>query len=335
MRILLVSDLRTTHCASSTGWWRVGPRIRPRDPRRGHPLIRSAVPLEAQSVTALQYLSLLQSVTRVAVSSGNHDLTGPDAQGEQTALWLDEARASGIPTDGDSLMMGDALVTLCPWWDGPAGRARVVEQLAADAARAAAFHVWIYHWPPTGSPTSWTGRREYGDADLAGWIRAYQPDLVLTGHVHESPFKPEGAWADRVGHTWVFNSGHQIGPVPAHIVLDLDAKRARWVSLLGTEEIELHRDRGPGPHRLLNPWAGGASVLGVGLPGRTAPCGSVLPLGQPGEDSVDHGESRRVAVLVLQVGQVGRHVVEALGQAHRDEAGELGVAAQHAPPSLA
>ena len=97
----------------------------------------------------------------------------------------------------------------------------------------------MYHWPPTGSPTSWTGRREYGDPDLAGWIVEHQPDLVLAGHVHEAPFKPDGGWADRVGRTWVFNAGSQIGPVPSHIVLDLDADRATWVSLLGTEEIDL------------------------------------------------------------------------------------------------
>ncbi len=62
---------------------------------------------------------------------------------------------------------------------------------------------------------------------------------MLAGHVHESPFKPDGGWADRVGRTWVFNAGRQIGPVPAHIVLDLGAERATWVSLLGTEEIDL------------------------------------------------------------------------------------------------
>jgi Icc-related predicted phosphoesterase len=133
----------------------------------------------------------------------------------------------------------DALVTLCPFWDGPVGRARVAEQLAADTARDSARHLWVYHWPPTGSPTSWTGRREYGDPDLAGWIGQHQPDLVLAGHVHEAPFKPDGGWADRVGRTWVFNAGNQIGPVPAHIVLDLDADRATWVSMLGTEEIDL------------------------------------------------------------------------------------------------
>ena len=71
------------------------------------------------------------------------------------------------------------------------------------------------------------------------------PTWYFAGHVHESPFKPDGAWADRVGRTWVFNPGNQIGPVPAHIVLDLDARRATWVSMLGTEEIDLARETVP------------------------------------------------------------------------------------------
>ena len=81
----------------------------------------------------------------------------------------------------------------------------------------------MYHWPPLGSPTCWTGRRHYGDADLGGWIDEHRPDIVLTGHVHEPPFKPDGAWADRIGDTWVFNAGRQIGPVPARIEIDLAA----------------------------------------------------------------------------------------------------------------
>jgi Icc-related predicted phosphoesterase len=238
LRILLVSDL---HYSLPQFDWvvRVGPDYDLVVVAGDSLSIRSAVPLEVQSVTILEYFSLMHSVTRLAVSSGNHDLTGPDTNREQSALWLSEARASGIPTDGDSLEIDGVLVTLCPFWDGPVGRARVAEQLAADAACDAPRHMWVYHWPPTGSPTSWTGRREYGDADLAGWIREHQPDLVLTGHVHESPFKAAGAWADRVGSTWVFNPGNQIGPVPAHIVLDLDAERASWLSMLGSEEIDL------------------------------------------------------------------------------------------------
>lgn len=207
--------------------------------------IGSAVPLDVQSVVILRYLSLLQAAGRVAVCSGNHDLTGPDVQGEQSALWLAEARADGVPSDGDSFVVGDTLVTVCPWWDGPLGRQALDARLAADAVRRPARWIWVYHWPPLGSPTCWTGRRDYGDADLAAWIGRHQPDIVLTGHVHESPFKPAGAWADRIGNTWVFNAGRQMGPVPAHIAIDLQAGSAAWRSLMGAEALQLAEARAP------------------------------------------------------------------------------------------
>ena len=63
--------------------------------------------------------------------------------------------------------------------------------------------------------------------------------LLLTGQVHEPPFKPAGAWADRIGRTWVFNAGRQIGPVPAHIEIDLAAGSAAWRSLMGEETLAL------------------------------------------------------------------------------------------------
>jgi Icc-related predicted phosphoesterase len=244
VRILLVSDLHYT--LPQFDWVvRAAPSFDLVVLAGDHLDISSAVSLDAQSVVVLRYLSLLKDAGRVAVSSGNHDLTGADARGEQAALWLAEARAAGVPSDCDSLQIGDTLVTICPWWDGPLGRDALEAQLAADAARRPARWVWVYHWPPLGSPTCWTGRRHYGDTELGGWIAQYQPDLVLTGHVHEPPFKPSGAWADRIGHTWVFNAGRQIGPVPARIEIDLDAGSASWWSLLGGEELRLADAAGP------------------------------------------------------------------------------------------
>jgi hypothetical protein len=148
-------------------------------------------------------------------------------------------RSFGVVTDGDALLLGDTLITVCPWWDGPDGRAAVAAQLAADAARRPGRWIWVYHWPPAGSPTSWTGKRDYGDADLLGWLEEHRPDIVLAGHVHEPPFRKGGSWADRIGNTWVFNAGRQIGPVPARVELDLGAGSAAWISALGVEELRL------------------------------------------------------------------------------------------------
>jgi predicted phosphodiesterase len=200
--------------------------------------IASELPLHAQSVVVLRYLELLRAAVPLAVGSGNHDLTGPDAQGEQCALWLAEARAAGVPSDGDSLQLGDTLVSICPWWDGPQGCRAVDAQLAAAAARRPSRWLWVYHWPPLGSLTCWC-KRNYGDSKLGGWIDRFKPDLVLAGHVHEPPFRPDGAWADRIGDTWVLNPGHQIGPVPAHIEIDLAAGSAAWHSMLGEERLAL------------------------------------------------------------------------------------------------
>jgi Icc-related predicted phosphoesterase len=201
--------------------------------------ISSSVPLETQSIVICRYVELLQERAQVLISSGNHDLTGPDQHGENAPLWLEEVRTMGVPTDGESWRIDDTLFTICPWWDGPVGREAVVRQLAVDAARRPARWIWVYHWPPIDSPTSWTGSRHDGDADLAGWIAEHHPDMVLSGHVHGPPFKPDGSWVDRVGHTWVFNPGNQRGPLPTRIEIDLDDHTATWLSMMGIEHADL------------------------------------------------------------------------------------------------
>jgi hypothetical protein len=63
--------------------------------------------------------------------------------------------------------------------------------------------------------------------------------------VHQSPFKPEGSWADRIGSTWVFNAGRQIGPVPCHVAIDLGEGTASWRSLMGSESLHLASAQAP------------------------------------------------------------------------------------------
>jgi len=199
----------------------------------------------AQIVVILKYLQRLMTRTRLIVCSGNHDLDTRNAAGEKVARWMEKVRQLGIPSDGDSLEVGGVLFTICPWWDGPATRQAVFEQLARDAGREKDCWIWVYHAPPEGSPTSRTRARTYGDGDLTQWIEAFRPDFVLTGHIHQAPFDSVGAWADRMGTTWVFNAGRQIGPTPAHIAFHTGARQALWFSLAGSEMVDL--DGGPAP----------------------------------------------------------------------------------------
>lgn len=142
--------------------------------------------------------------------------------------------------DGTRFETERELVTVCPWWDGPQTRDVVDRQLAADAALVAGRRwIWAYHAPPDQSPTSWTGKRHYGDEDLGRWIEQHRPDLVLSGHVHQSPFMTPGGWIDHIGSTVVVNAGRQPGPVPTRIEIDTDADLAWWSSYEGVDERRL------------------------------------------------------------------------------------------------
>ncbi len=202
--------------------------------------IGSRVDFRAQIVVVKKYLALLAGTTRVILCSGNHDLDQRSPEGEKISRWIGEARELGIACDGDSLTIGDTLFTVCPWWDGPQVKQAIDNQLREAAARRPERWIWVHHAPAANSPTSWGGKRFFGDVELAQWIESYQPSMVISGHVHQSPFIPDGSWFDRLGDTWVFNAGLQAGRPPVHIVLDIDADRAFWLAAGAEQYIELN-----------------------------------------------------------------------------------------------
>jgi Icc-related predicted phosphoesterase len=236
MRILLVSDLHYT--LQQLDWvTSVGGDYDLVVVAGDHLDIASIVEPDAQIAVVLEYFSRLATKTTVAACSGNHDLNARNEHGERSARWLEAARRSGVFVDGTSLITTRVLVTVCPWWDGPSTRDAVDRQLEENAPlRGDRQWIWVYHAPPDDSPTSWTGKRHYGDEDLVAWIDRHKPDVVLSGHVHQSPFATDGAWIDQIRSTWVLNAGRQPGPVPSRIELDTDTGVARWSSYAGVEE---------------------------------------------------------------------------------------------------
>jgi Icc-related predicted phosphoesterase len=199
--------------------------------------LSSIVDRRAQAIVVKKYFSRLRAVTRLVTCSGNHDLDAPNETGEKVAKWLGQKQNEGVSSDGESFLLDGVLFTVCPWWDGPITRAGIAAQLAEAAKTERKLWIWIHHAPPDKSPISWGGARYFGDTELAQWIVEYQPDVVLSGHVHQSPFVKDGSWVDRIGPTWVFNAGQQFGAPPTHIIIDTEAGEALWFSSAGNQYI--------------------------------------------------------------------------------------------------
>jgi len=198
------------------------------------------VDVNAQITMVSAVLARLAGITTLVINSGNHDLTHRRDHGEKAAIWLDDLDPL-VVTDGASTVVGNDLVTACAWWEGPATRAELNEQLVDTATRRSAHDrwIWAYHSPPDASPTSWSGTRHFGDDVLNELIEQHSPDIVLCGHVHESPFRPDGSWHDRIGDTLVINGGRQRGPIPAHVILDTGSGDASWWSFEGAGTVRI------------------------------------------------------------------------------------------------
>ena len=239
MRCLVVADL---HYSLPQFDWLLsaGTAIRPRDLCGRCARHRLGGRFPRPDLVVKKYLARLAEQTRVILCSGNHDLDDRNAEGEKYSRWIGEVRELGIACDGDDLMIGDTLFTVCPWWDGPLLRQRIDAQLGTAAAQRAKRWIWVHHAPPANSPTSWGGKRYFGDTELVQWIERYRPDMVISGHVHQSPFIHDGSWFDRLGSTWVFNTGLQPGRPPTHIVLEIDENRAYWLAAGEAQWIDLN-----------------------------------------------------------------------------------------------
>ena len=190
--------------------------------------LASSLDLDTQITVVEKYLGLLTKTSKLVVSSGNHDGDSRNAGDESVAQWLQDARTTGLYVDGDSFDLLDIHVTVCPWWDGALGRAEIERQLEREAALAPKRWIWVHHAPPNGASTSWSGRKFIGDNSLRQWIERFQPEMVLSGHIHNAPFSEPGSWIDRIGNTWVFNAGRQTGAVPTTLTIDLETMTAQW-----------------------------------------------------------------------------------------------------------
>lgn len=199
----------------------------------------SGVDLDVQEVVVKKYLRRFAGSRTLLSSSGNHDIQETRGEAERAARWMEKLVAPNLKPDYHHYERDGVLFSVCPWWDGPDTRAKAEEVLSADAARPKKTWIWLHHNPPSGTPIAWTGTEAAGDRVATEWIKRYQPDYVFSGHIHNAPFYAAGSWHSRIGKSLIFNAGKQPGGEPTRIVLDLETRRAEWVSLEAVEQIDI------------------------------------------------------------------------------------------------
>ncbi len=206
--------------------------------------LASPVDADAQIIVISKYLQRIREEACLVVCSGNHDGDVPLSDGDFAARWLLDLDGPNLFVDGETARMEKLTVTVCPWWESEQSKAKMVAMLRAEAAKreAGSLWVWIHHAPPAGCEVSWTGKEDAGDALVRELIEELQPNIVFCGHIHNAPFYAEGGWASRVGRTWIFNPGHQIGSVPAAVLFDSEAMEAEYRSMEFDERVALARE---------------------------------------------------------------------------------------------
>jgi Icc-related predicted phosphoesterase len=203
--------------------------------------IGSNLDLNVQILVISKYLKRISDKTQLLVCSGNHDGNEKNDSNEFIAPWLKKLKSPSLHVDCDNIGFDDYFFTIFPWWDGKNTKAELSNQFVKANKVNKKHWIWIYHSPPENSPTSWNGKRFIGDDFLNKCIEEYEPLLVITGHIHESPFKPDGSWFDKIGKTHVINAGNYISDIPPHMILDTDNMNIEWHSLAGSETLEMNR----------------------------------------------------------------------------------------------
>ena len=217
---------------------------------------------------------------RVLVASGNHDLDGPGADGEQVAGWLRRPTTDRVHADGASVDIDGTRFTVCPWWDGPITRDEVGAQLAAAAVDRPARWVWLYHAPPAGTRCAATGGGSSPTTTWPRWIAEHQPDIVLCGHIHQAPWVDGGSWHARLGeHAGSSTPASRSArcrrtspstPRPGRRTGSASSSRRRSASpdrACVSDARGRPRGRGPSPVRGARP-GGGPGCRGSGRPSR-------------------------------------------------------------------
>jgi len=147
--------------------------------------------------------------------------------------WMDSLERPGLVTDGRTAVLetprGPLVVTTIPF-DFGSGDDRDALWREGALKRKSLRVPWLllHHEPPADTKVG----GQMGDPSLFFNIQEYRPNFVVSGHMHDQPYR--GSFADNIEGTWCFNPGYpsatpvKRAKIPNHIVLDLSDSTATW-----------------------------------------------------------------------------------------------------------
>jgi Icc-related predicted phosphoesterase len=104
-----------------------------------------------------------------------------------------------------------------------------------EAATSGRRTVYVVHAPPYGTPHDIMSDGEHvGSEAVLGWLQDGPKHLVLSGHIHEAPFRNGGIWQSHVEGTLCMQPGAWHDEALCAIELDLDdPSHAQWIRPAG------------------------------------------------------------------------------------------------------
>lgn len=175
----------------------------------------SDIPMHAQAKTINAWLASLGTLTCIA--SGNHDVWpsrgSRDVYADGGWLKLLRGRGNILGVPGDTVAF-NGLRILCNGW-------LQVPDLSEP------LDILVTHAPPTGCACAGGAEsRDNGDPELWPAVVDYPPRIICAGHIHE-PNRYSCRWPAIDPTTLVLVPGcDETADVPAHWVIDTDAKTA-------------------------------------------------------------------------------------------------------------
>ena len=184
-------------------------------------------PRAEQSWKVSRWIRELAKVSRVAISSGNHDNAGHQITTDRAPVyqWFDALRSEPkIVTDGVTRVIDDLIVTTVPYHCSREQKSIWLERGVTIRRQSVKPWLVLHHVPP-----SLDAAASGEESEAAALLMIYRPNFFVSGHTHAFPYLTGSSWSQNIAGVNVLVPGQLLGaPFPNHIVLDTKSGQADW-----------------------------------------------------------------------------------------------------------